>query len=424
MTLPAVTVTQGATWGIAALAIAGVIARPLQWPEAVWAVLGALSLVVFSLVPWRDALGAVEKGTDVYLFLAGMMLLAELARQHGVFDWLAALAARHARGSGERLFALVFGIGTIVTMLLSNDATAVVLTPAVYAVTRLARANPLPHLYACAFIANAASFLLPISNPANLVVFAGHMPPLSSWLARFGIASIVSIGATFIALRVMQRALLREPIADHADAPRLSPAGQLTAWGIGAAVAVLLGASALSIRLGMPTLLAAVATACGVLATERRAPWRLVRHISWSVLPLVAGLFVLVEGLVRTGLVRIFTQPLAALARSSPQAASWAAGGFAALACNLMNNLPVGLIAGSSISSGSLSPQVANALLIGVDLGPNLSITGSLATILWLIALRREGHHVGAWDFLRLGVVVTLPALAMALAALILVPLQ
>src|SRR5260370_1861579 len=111
-----------------------------------------------------------------------MMVLAELARQHGVFDWLAALAARHARGSAERLFALVFGVGTMVTVFLSNDATAVVLTPAVYAVTKAAKAKPLPYLFACAFIANSASFVLPISNPANLGAFGGHLAPLSSRL--------------------------------------------------------------------------------------------------------------------------------------------------------------------------------------------------------------------------------------------------
>ena len=100
-----------------------------------------------------------------------MMLLAEVARQEGLFDWLAAQAVRHSRGSAKRLFLIVYVVGTIVTVLLSNDATAVVLTPAVYAATRAAKVEPLPYLFVCAFIANAASFVLPISNPANLVVF-------------------------------------------------------------------------------------------------------------------------------------------------------------------------------------------------------------------------------------------------------------
>src|SRR5207253_10247296 len=130
-----------------------------------------------------------------------MMLLAELARREGVFDWLAALSAQKARGSAGRLFALVFAVGTIVTALLSNDATAVVLTPAVYAAAKAAGAAPLPYLFACALIANAASFVLPISNPANLVVFRSHMPPLSQWLASFVVPSFLSIAATYVVLR-------------------------------------------------------------------------------------------------------------------------------------------------------------------------------------------------------------------------------
>jgi len=106
-----------AVWGIASLATAGVITRPFRWPEAIWAVTGATALVAFGLLPWTDAVTGVLKGLDVYLFLAGMMLIAEVARQEGVFDWAAALAVEYAHGSPQRLFALVYAVGTIVTIL-------------------------------------------------------------------------------------------------------------------------------------------------------------------------------------------------------------------------------------------------------------------------------------------------------------------
>src|SRR5665647_821710 len=118
---------------IAGTATAGVILRPFRWPEAIWAMAGAVALLAFRLLGPDDALAAVRRGTDVYLFLTGMMILAELARREGLFDWTAALAARMARGSARRLFDLIFLFGTVVTALLSTDATAVVLTPAVYA---------------------------------------------------------------------------------------------------------------------------------------------------------------------------------------------------------------------------------------------------------------------------------------------------
>jgi arsenical pump membrane protein len=416
--MAAITVAQSATWVISAIAAGGVIGRPWRLPEAVWAVLGAVSLVAFALVPWPDALRAVGRGTDVYLFLTGMMLLAELARKEGVFAWLAALSAQKAKGSAGRLFALVFAVGMAVTALLSNDATAVVLTPAVYAAAKAAQAEPLPYLFACAFIANAASFVLPISNPANLVVFAGHMPPLSSWLAQFALPSILSIGATYVALRLSQRAGLRDPIASQIAVPILSRTGSLTLWGIGFSAAILVAASALGFRLGLPTALAGALTAVIVLLCRRQAPWDLLRNISWSVLPLVAGLFVLVEGLAHTGVIQVLSGALQT-AEDSPAATSWAAGAVTAIACILMNNLPVGLVAGSAVAAAApLAPQVTGALLIGVDLGPNLSVTGSLATILWLVALRREGLEIGAWRFLRIGTVVMVPALALALTGL------
>jgi arsenical pump membrane protein len=133
---------------------------------------------------------------------------------------------------------------------------------------------------------------------------------------------------------------------------------------------------------------------------------------------LVAGLFILVEGLNRTGVLLAMARALKQAQVAAPQSTSWGAGILAALATNLLNNLPVGLIAATTGQAAQVPPHVTGAILIGVDLGPNLSVTGSLATILWLIVLRREGEHVGATQFLKLGIIVMPPALLMALAAL------
>jgi len=406
-------------WAIAALATCGVILRPWRIPEYVWALSGALLLVGLGLITPRSALAAVAEGGDVYLFLVGMMVLAELARQEGLFDWLARYAVRHARGSGQRLFDLVFLVGTLVTVFLSNDATAVVLTPAVYAACKAAKAEPLPYLFICAFIANAASFVLPISNPANLVVFGSQMPPLLDWLRQFSLPSLAAIALTYLMLRLTQRRQIRQPLALQIDHQPLGAGARLCALGIGFTAAVLLGASALDRALGLPTFCAGVATAALVHLRQRRSSMPVLRHVAWGVLPLVAGLFVLVEALAQTGLVLRLAQALASLAEASPAKASWLAGVAVALASNLMNNLPTGLIAGSMGSLAALPQQTTAALLIGVDLGPNLSITGSLATLLWLVAIRREGEHVSVWRFLRLGLLVMPPALVGALLALL-----
>ena len=414
------TLTHGATWAICLAAIAGVIVRPWRTSEATWALAGALALVALSLLPWQQALAGIAKGVDVYLFLAGMMLLAEIARSEHLFDWLAARAARLARGSPARLFALVYAVGVVVTVFLSNDATAVVLTPAVLAAARAAKADPLPHLLICAFVANAASFVLPIANPANFVVFGSDLPPLAAWLDRFALPSSAAIVATFFALRVTQRHALRGTLACDVPLPRLTRGGHVAAGGLATAAVALTLASAFDLDLGAATFAAAIATLAVVLAVERKAPWEIARHVTWSILPLVAGLFVLVEGLRETGAIALLQTLLHEAAAQSASTTTWITGVVVALACNLLNNLPAAFIAGSVAAGTHADPRMVDAILVGVDLGPNLSVTGSLATILWLAALRRDGVSVQGRDFLRVGAIVMPFALVLALAAVVL----
>ena len=238
-----------------------------------------------------------------YALFRHMMLLSELARREGLFEFLAAHAVHVANGSPRRLFLLAYAIGTVVTVFMSNDATAVVLTPAVYAAARQARAPPLPFLFACAFIANAASFVLPISNPANLVIFGSHLPPLTQWLSLFALPSVLAVVATYATHRVLQRGALRGRIASEISIPALSRAGATTGYGIVVVAVALLVASFLGVPLGWPTLVVTGLVAAIVHVGKREAPTAVLRHVSWGVLPLVAALFVLVEGLQYTGVV-------------------------------------------------------------------------------------------------------------------------
>jgi len=379
----------------------------------VWACLGAFLLIVLQLISLQNAIVAIRKGTDVYLFLAGMMILAELARQQGVFDWIAGLAVLQSRGSRARLFGLVYLAGIAVTVFLSNDATAVVLTPAVYASAKRAKVDPRPLLFACAFVANAASFVLPISNPANLVVYGKALPPLLLWLRAFALPSLVSVIVTFIILRWISRRSLSGTVAEREPRPELSSGGLRAGWGIAATGLVLVISSALGMDLGPPTCMAAVVT---VLIAAPSAAVKVARQVSWSVIPLVAGLFVLVEGINGAGAAAALTACLQHLSGLSGSAGRLGASFGIALLSNAINNLPSALLVSSVFN---VAPQLKGAVLIGVDLGPNLCVSGSLATILWLIALRREGYHVTAWEFLKVGTAVMTPALLLATLALL-----
>ena len=404
---------------ISSLSILLMLWRPKDVPEVYWVGSGALLLVVLRLIPLPLAGKAVLAGGDVYLFLTGMMLLSELARVNGVFDWISTTAVRHANRSSARLFTLMYCVGTVVTIAMSNDATAVVLTPAVLAAVNKAKVKPLPALFACAMIANAASFVLPISNPANLVVFHSGMPPLGRWLATYLLPSLLSIVTTYVVLRVYFRKDFAGEIECDPEETPLSADGKIVLWGLGLVVVVLLAASALDKDLGLPTCLAALVVTAVLCVKQRSNPLGLAKEISWLTLLLVAALFVIVNALESIGLLR-YTQAALAWVQTLPTVAATLLTGFTVgITNNVVNNLPLGLVAGATVQAAHLKGILTDAVLIGVDLGPNLSVTGSLATILWLLALRKEDQHVSAWDFLKVGLIAMPAALLMSLGGLL-----
>jgi arsenical pump membrane protein len=288
---------------------------------------------------------------------------------------------------------------------MSNDATAVVLTPAILTVVRKAKVQPLPYLFACVLIANAASFVLPISNPANLVAFHQGMPPLGRWLLSFGVPSLLSIASTYAVMRLVFRRDLSATIEETVEAKRLDGNGKMVLAGLGLMIAVLLTASALHKDLGLPTCLAALTITAVVSIKARNNPFRLAKGISWETLALVAGLFIMVDAIESIGGLKYTQAALHWVEGLAPAMGALATSFSVGVANNLVNNLPLGLIAGSTLEVAHAKGLLANAVLIGVDLGPNLAVTGSLATILWLIALRKEKLEVSLWDFLKVGIV-------------------
>ena len=410
---------QIATWALCVPVFLLILWRPRHIPEYVWAVAGAGLLVVFRLLSPHSAWTAVRAGTSVYLFLAGMMMLAELARLHGVFDWLAGLAMARARGSQARLFTLVYGIGIVVTALLSNDATAVLLTPAVLAVVRRTKTSPLPYLFACALIANAASFVLPISNPANLVVFDSHLPPLGRWLRMFGLSSVLAILCTYALLYWHSRDELQATMERGGETAPLSSTGRRAGAGTLLAAGALLATSAMNGPIGPATFAAGLAVMVLVAGKEGRLMVQALRAMSWGVLPLVAGLFVIVQALKGAGALAWSAAALRQAAHWPPLAGLSAAAFGVGFAANAINNLPMGLVGASAVKAAHGTAMMHGAVLLGIDLGPNLSVTGSLATILWLIALRREEIPMTGWRFFQVGMLTMPPALLLAVLALV-----
>lgn len=307
---------------------------------------------------------------------------------------------------------------------LSLDATAPVLTPAVLAATKRAGAKPTVHLFACALISNAASFILLISNPANLVLYEGRPSGIVEWLTSFALPSFVVILATFTALAFWFRAEPKQSLAPRRQLiPEFSRgASVVVSGGLVCVIAVMMVVSYFGDNFKIPAFVAASSVALFTSCFQRKVPFRTLAKVSWSVISLVAALFVIVSALNQAGAEKWMSEFFARI-QSFPTALSLAAGGFGVgMLSNLLNNPPIGMIAGGAIKQTLVSPPLRRVILLGVDLGPNLSVTGSLSTILWLIAIRQDGEGVRARDFFKVGLLAMpfamLLAMLLAIAAL------
>jgi arsenical pump membrane protein len=393
---------------LALLALAGTLAAAVvrsRWPvEAIAAAACAAALVaVGALTPSaaRDAIG--DLGPTVG-FLAALLVLAEGCRREGLFAAMGGLMAAGARGSPRRLLALVFAVAGGVTAVLSLDATVVLLTPIVFATAARLRTSPRPHVYACSHLANSASLLLPVSNLTNLLAF--HASGLS--FTRFaGLMALPTAGAVAVEWVVLTRFFavdLGRPRRARVGADARPP---LPRFALGVVALTLVGFAASSALGVAPAWVAAAgAAAITVPALARRAttPATLAQAAEPSFLVFVLGLGVVVRAASDNGLASAARAVLPGGA-ALPELLAVAAIG--AILANLVNNLPATLIL-VPVAAPSGAAAVL-AVLVGVNVGPNLTYVGSLATLLWRRVLHVEDHQVELGEFVRLGA-LTVPA--------------
>ncbi|WP_426512461.1 SLC13 family permease [Dactylosporangium sp. McL0621] len=393
---------------VAVLAFA--VARPFGLPEAVAAVPAAALAVLFGLVPWGDAAGEVRELGPTVGFLAAVLLLSYLAEAHGVFAYIGDRAARHSRGRPKRLLGAVFAAAALVTAALSLDATVVLLTPVVFTAALRIRARPEPHVYACTHLANSASLLLPVSNLTNLLAFAASGLGFATFAGLMAAPWLAVIGVEYLILRRFFAADLAvasdPPAAEPVGAPRYAlvvlaltlagfAAGQ--PLGVHPAFAAVAGAAALAVPLVRARKLALPAA---------------IRAANPAFCAFVFGLGVVVLAVREHG--------LGALVDTlTPGGASFlgllAVAGLAALLANVLNNLPATLVLLPAVQH---NPGLLLAVLIGVDVGPNLTYVGSLATLLWRQILHARDAAPSVAQFLRLGLLTVPAALVAAVAAL------
>lgn len=410
----------------ASMAVAGVIfaatltlimLRPRQLNEAFSAIGGAIAMLLAGIISPLQAFKTLLSDWNIFLFFLGMMTLSALAERAGFFDWMASRAALLANGSTRRLFLNVFLLGALISAFLSNDATALILTPVVYTLVTRLRVSAMPFMFACTFIADTASFLLPVSNPINIIILSHFHLGLLDFLRLLLLPSILAI-STNIGLFFF---LFRRQIVGRFEIKRLgTPESTIRHRNYFRFASIVLGLVALAYiitsLLQQPLSLVAAGGAVLLLIGAlrwKRVEWKeLGKDISWPIFGFIAGMFIVVQSIENIGLTQRFGHLLASVAGVHPLPATLIGTAGAAIGSNLINNLPMALVLVSTISTlPGAAPDVRLALIattiFGCDLGPNLTTVGSLATVLWMLLLRRRGMEVSSLEYFKLGIIVT-----------------
>jgi len=409
------------TLAVAALTLLLVLTRPRGWHEAWWTAGGGALMLALRLETPAQAWRVMRTGQDALLFLLALLLLSALLERSGFFDWSSIQAVRLARGDGRRLYRNVFVLGALITASLSLDTTAVILTPVVLAFVARLKLPARPYIFACAFVANVASLPLPVSNLTNLLFTGAFGLPFGGFALRM----LLPQGAALLTNYALFRWCFRGDLPEKFSGDDL-PDPQAVVPDVGyfrAAVAVLglvlVGYFAAPFA-HLPPYAVGFA-GCLALAVwgvrARQVDGTLLREVSWPVFPFVVGLFVVIGGVENLGLtgpmagwlLRLDTHPLAGMA---------AMAGGAGLASNVVNNIPAALLARSVLQQSHAHAPLVYAALLGTNIGPNLTLSGSLATLLVLTSARKKGEDIRALDFFKVGLLVTPLTLLTAVLAL------
>lgn len=397
-----------------ALVLTAAVIRPFGWPEAVIAVPAAAVVVGIGAVSFADARSEVLELAPVVGFLAAVLVLSQACAEEGLFTWCGAWIARAAGGGSGRLLFAVFAAASLVTVVFSLDATVVLLTPVVSATAAQLRVRARPHLYACAHLSNSASLLLPVSNLTNLLALSATGLSFTHFTALMALPWVAAIGVEYLVFRRFFREDLgaAEPQAPPADEPMPTPPKFAIAT-VAATLAGFVVTSAVGVNPAWAAAAGALVLAVHATASRKTGVVAMARSSDIPFLIFVLALGVVVRAVIDNGLDNALRSRLP---HPDGLLGLLAIAAVAAVAANVVNNLPAVLMLVPLVAPAG--PAAVLAVLLGVNIGPNLTYTGSLATMLWRRVLHQRGHSTKLGEFTKLGLLTTPVAVVAAVVAL------
>jgi len=396
-----------------ALVLGFAVVRPWGWGEAVAAVPAAILVIAVGAISPHRALVEAERLGPIIGFLAAVLILAQLCQDEGLFRACGEWMARGVAKRPTRLLIRVFVVASVTTAVLSLDATVVLLTPIVFATAARLSARAKPYVYATTHLANSASLLLPVSNLTNLIAFAASGLSFPRFAGLMLIPWLAAIAVEYLVFRRFFRTDLN---VTPAPTQAAETAG-LPVFALVVLAATLAGFVVTSLAGVNPAWAAAAGAAVlGVRALVRRhtTPAAVWRAAGVPFLAFVLALGIVVTGVTENGLA-------GALMRVMPSGttlpALLATAALAAALANVINNLPAVLVL--LPLAAATGPGAVLAVLIGTNIGPNLTYAGSLATLLWRRVLREHGQdEPDLAEFTRLGLLTVPAGLVLATVAL------
>jgi len=402
-----------------------IMVRPKPLNEATAALLGALAMLMTGVISLTQAIEVLKTSANILLFFLGLMVVSTLADRAGFFKWSAFKAVQLASGNGRRLLLIIFGVGAAITAFFSNDATALILTPVVYALVTRLRLNPLPYVFACAFIANTASMLLPVSNPVNLLPVDRFGLTLGEYLRFLLVPTILAIAINITLLSI----IFRKDISASFNNDCLKEKAKVDTFfwfvciGLAITAAGYIFVSIYGMPLSWPALAGAGILLVGGFSFHRITPGTVASSISWSILLFIFSLALLTRGLENAGITHVLGKTLVWLSSKGTLEAVITTTVATGLGSNLINNWSIMMVSVSRLASASnpgasFDQSLIYSSILGADLGPNIAIFGSLSSMLWLVLLRQRGLNIHPLQYLRLGLIVTPPMLIASALAL------